>query len=55
MLDRKLGYPRAFQDLVDKVARSSVQVGEIWSIGHQTSRIDVLAIGVSRRQARAQR
>src|SRR5262245_29492101 len=43
------------QNLVDKIGGASKQVGNVWSVGHQTSRFDVLPDIVNRRQSRGER
>ena len=55
LLDRDVGRLRPAQNLVDIVGGAPEQVREIWSIGHQTSRFDVLPEAVHRRQSRAER
>ena len=55
LLDRDVGGLRAAQNLVDIVGGAPEQVREVRSIGHQTSRFDVLPKAVHRRQSRGQR
>src|SRR5262249_43611250 len=55
LLDRDVGRLRTPQNPVDVVCGSPKQVGQVWSIGHQTSHFDILARAVHRRQPRAQR
>ena len=42
LLDRDVGRLRPAQNLVDIVGGAPEQVREVWSIGHQTARFDVL-------------
>src|SRR5262245_23727345 len=49
LLDRKVGWPHPMQNLVDKVASTPEQVWEVWSIGHQAARLDVVPRPVHRR------
>src|SRR5262249_12528893 len=53
LLDRKVGGFRSAKNLVDKVGGPPVQVQEVWSIGHQTPRFDVLPKAVHGRQSQA--
>src|SRR5262249_18541206 len=55
LLDRDVTRLRAAQNLVDIIGGASILVRDAWSIGHQTSRFDVLPQTVHRRQSRAQR
>ena len=55
LLDREVARLRPAQNLVDIVGGAPEQVREVWSIGHQTSRFDVLPKTVHRRQSRAER
>ena len=55
LLDRDVGRLRPAQNLVDIVGGAPEQVREVWSIGHQTSRFDVLPKTVHRRQSRGER
>ena len=55
LLDRDIARFRSAQNLVDIFGGTSEQVRGVWSIGHQTSRFDVLPRAVHRRQSRAQR
>src|SRR5215467_8797261 len=49
LLDRKVGWLRPTQNLVDKLASTPEQIWEVWSIGHQASRFDVVPRPVHRR------
>src|SRR5215472_12030721 len=49
LLDRKVGWLRPTQNLVDKVASTPEQIWEVWSIGHQAARFDVVPRPVHRR------
>src|SRR5262249_21190401 len=53
LLDRDVARLRAAQDLVDIIGGASILVRDAWSIGHQTSRFDILPQTVHRRQSRA--
>jgi hypothetical protein len=55
LLDREVGGIRTTQNLVDMVSRAPEQVREVWSIGHETSSLDVLPKSVHRRQACGER
>src|SRR5262245_53775305 len=50
LLDRQVGRLRTAQYLVNIISGASKQVRKIWSIGHQTSRVDVLPRIINRRQ-----
>ena len=43
------------RDFITLLGGAPVQVRQIWSIGHQTSRVDVIPVAVNRRQSRAER
>jgi hypothetical protein len=47
--DRDVARLGTVQNLVDKVSGAPPQVREVCSIGHQTSRFDVVAIPMHRR------
>src|SRR5215472_18299318 len=51
LLDWDVTWLRPAQNLVDIIGGAPQQVGEVRSIGHQTSRFDVLPIKVHRRQS----
>src|SRR2546425_4178307 len=55
LLDRDVARLCPAQNLVDKIGGAPVQVRSVWSIGHETSRFDVLPNGMQRWQSRAQR
>src|SRR5712691_3866362 len=55
LLDWDVRRLRAAQNLVDKVCGTPEQIREVWSVGHQTSRFDVLMRNVHRRQSRGER
>src|SRR6266436_4952621 len=55
LLDRDVGWLRSAQNLIDIVASAPEEVWEVGSIGHQTSRFDVLPLIIGRRQSRAER
>src|SRR5262249_61315123 len=55
LLDRKVAWLRSAQNLVNVVCRTSEQVRNVCSIGHQPSGFDIFPIGVHRRQSRGQR
>jgi hypothetical protein len=55
LLDRDVGRLCSAQNLIDKIGRASILVRYAWTVGHQTSRFDVLPIAVHRRQSRAER
>src|SRR2546421_1654230 len=48
-------YTTLFRSLVDILGGAPVQVRAVWSIGHQTSRFNVLPKSPRRRQSRAER
>ena len=50
LLDRQVARLCSAQNIVDVIGSTSEQVRKIRSIGHQTSRIDVLARAIDRRQ-----
>src|SRR4051812_8433297 len=54
LLDREVGRLCPAQNLVDKVGSAPEKVRGVRSIGHQTSRFDVLAKTEHRRQSRAE-
>src|SRR3979411_2428012 len=54
-LDGDVSRLRPAQNLIDKFGRTPKQVSEVWPIGHQTTRIDVLAVTVTRGQPRDER
>src|SRR5262245_6426795 len=54
LLDWQVGRLSPAQNLVDVVGGASVQVREVWSIGHESSRFDGLLDDVHRRESRAQ-
>src|SRR6516162_3964792 len=43
LLDWDVGRFRSAQNLVDEIGSAPEQVGKVWSIGHKTSRFDVLS------------
>jgi len=45
--------PLPAQNLVDELGGAPEQIGEVWSIGHQTSHFDVFAETMHRRYPRA--
>src|SRR5215472_8509706 len=49
LLDREIARFRPAKNLVDIVANAPKKLWEVWSIGHQTSRFDVLPLTVNRR------
>lgn len=53
LLDRKVARFRAAQDFVDIVGGTPEHARDVWSIGRQTSRVDVLALEKDRRQSLA--
>src|SRR5262249_9745545 len=55
LLDWDIGCLRSAKNLIDKVGGAPEQIGEVWSIGHQTPHFDVFAETVHRRYPRAQR
>jgi hypothetical protein len=55
LLDRDVAWFRAAQNLIDKVSSTPEQVGEVWSVGHQTACIDFVPTAEHRRQSHAQR
>ena len=55
LLDRDVSRLRPAQNLVDEVGGAPELVREVWSIGHQTARFNVLPSAVHRRQSRAHR
>src|SRR5262245_19947563 len=52
LLDRNVARLCPAQNLVDVVTGAPEQVWKVWSIGHQTSRFDVVPKTVHRRQPR---
>ena len=54
LLDREIARLRPAKNLVDIVANAPKKLWEVWSIGHQTSRFDVLPLTVNRRQSRGE-
>src|SRR5262245_211787 len=55
LFDGDVARLRPTQNLVDIVGGAPEQVGEVWSIGHQTSCFDVVPRPVHRRKSRADR
>jgi hypothetical protein len=55
LLDWKVAGLRPAKNLVDIVARAPEQVRVVCSIGHETSRLEIVAERVNCRQSRAQR
>src|SRR6516162_9312265 len=55
LLDWEVAGLRPAQNLVDELGGAPEQVGEVWSIGRQTSHFDVFAETMHRRYPRAQR
>src|SRR5262245_12296956 len=55
LLDRDIGGLRSTEDLVDQLGSAAEQIGYVGSIRYKTSRFDVLALHVDRRQSRARR
>src|SRR5262249_53199441 len=55
LLDWDVGRLGPTQNLVDITSRAPEQVREVWSVGHQTARFDVLPKAVYRRQSGGQR
>src|SRR5262249_33558694 len=55
LLNRYVGWLHPTENLVDHVGGAPEQVREVWSIGHHTSDLDVLAASVHCRQSRCQR
>src|SRR5262245_65501560 len=55
LLDWDVGRLGPTQNLVDITSRAPEQVREVWSVGHQTARFDVLPKAVYCRQSGGQR
>src|SRR5262249_23563614 len=55
LLHRQVARLGPAQNLVDIVAGAAKQVGNVWSVGNQTTRFDELPVAVHRRQSRAER
>jgi hypothetical protein len=51
LLDRNVGWLRTAQNFVDKVRSTSEQIGDIWSIGHKTTRYRVFPQAMHRWQS----
>src|SRR6516165_1275478 len=55
LLDRDIAGLRPAQNLVDHVGGAPEQSREVWSVGHETSGLDKIAVIEDRRQPRAER
>src|SRR5215472_11585752 len=55
LLDRNVGRLRPAQNLVGELSGATVQVGQVWSIGHQESRFHEFSKPAYRRQSRSER
>src|SRR6516164_2907721 len=55
LLDRNIAGLRTAQNLVDQLGGAPEQVWEVWSVGHQTARLNKRAGIEDRRQSRAER
>ena len=55
LLDRNVSRLRAVQNLVRELSGATVQVGQVWSIGHQASRIHEFSKPAHHRQSSAER